>query len=70
MEVAGVQRASSKSIVEATLSRRPGVISVLRSRQYVNVTVTGNQPQLRYLDVEQAIVHCTKGTGILPGDQP
>ncbi|WP_104062027.1 phosphoketolase [Arthrobacter sp. 4R501] len=36
----------------------------LRSRQYVNVIVAGKQPQLQYLDMEQAIVHCTKGIGI------
>jgi xylulose-5-phosphate/fructose-6-phosphate phosphoketolase len=36
----------------------------LRSRQYVNVIVAGKQPQLQYLDMDQAIVHCTKGIGI------
>ncbi|WJH26719.1 phosphoketolase family protein [Pseudarthrobacter defluvii] len=36
----------------------------LRSRQYVNVIVAGKQPQLQYLDMEQAVVHCTKGIGI------
>jgi len=36
----------------------------LRSRQYVNVVVAGKQPQLQYLDMEDAIVHCTKGIGI------
>jgi xylulose-5-phosphate/fructose-6-phosphate phosphoketolase len=36
----------------------------LRSRQYVNVIVAGKQPQLQYLDMQQAIVHCTKGIGI------
>ncbi|MEC5182160.1 phosphoketolase family protein [Arthrobacter sp. CG_A4] len=36
----------------------------LRSRQYVNVIVAGKQPQLQFLDMEQAIVHCTKGIGI------
>ncbi len=36
----------------------------LRSKQYVNVIVAGKQPALQYLDMEQAIVHCTKGIGI------
>ena len=36
----------------------------LRSRQYVNVIVTGKQPALQYLTMDQAIVHCTKGIGI------
>lgn len=36
----------------------------LRSRQYVNVIVAGKQPQLQYLDMESAVVHCTKGIGI------
>ncbi|WP_346958317.1 phosphoketolase family protein [uncultured Arthrobacter sp.] len=36
----------------------------LRSHQYVNVIVAGKQPQLQYLDMQQAIVHCTKGVGI------
>jgi xylulose-5-phosphate/fructose-6-phosphate phosphoketolase len=36
----------------------------LRSRQYVNVVVAGKQPQLQYLDMDDAIVHCTKGIGI------
>src|SRR6476646_9877331 len=36
----------------------------LTSRQYVNVIVAGKQPQLQYLDMQQAIEHCTKGIGI------
>ncbi|MEV7527648.1 phosphoketolase family protein [Agrococcus sediminis] len=36
----------------------------LRSRQYVNVIVAGKQPQLQYLDMDSAVVHCTKGVGI------
>ena len=36
----------------------------LRSRQYVNVIVAGKQPQLQYLDIDSAVVHCTKGIGI------
>ncbi|NKX53982.1 phosphoketolase family protein [Arthrobacter mobilis] len=36
----------------------------LRSRQYVNVIVAGKQPQLQYLDMDAAVVHCTKGIGI------
>src|SRR3546814_5126376 len=35
----------------------------LRTRQYVNVIVAGKQPQLQYLDIDAAIVHCTKGIG-------
>ncbi|HEY0953062.1 phosphoketolase family protein [Nocardioides sp.] len=36
----------------------------LRSKQYVNVVVAGKQPALQYLDMDEAIVHCTKGAGI------
>jgi xylulose-5-phosphate/fructose-6-phosphate phosphoketolase len=36
----------------------------LRSRQYVNVIVAGKQPELQYLTMDQAVVHCTKGLGI------
>ena len=36
----------------------------LRSRDYVNVIVAGKQPQLQYLDMDEAIRHCTKGIGI------
>ncbi|WNG90756.1 phosphoketolase [Mycobacterium sp. ITM-2016-00318] len=36
----------------------------LRSRQYVNVVVAGKQPALTYLDMDQAIAHCTRGLGI------
>ena len=36
----------------------------LRSRNYVNVIVAGKQPALNYLDVDQAIAHCTRGLGI------
>ncbi|MFF5229909.1 phosphoketolase [Dactylosporangium sp. NPDC000521] len=36
----------------------------LQSRQCVNVIVAGKQPQLQYLNMHDAIVHCTKGIGI------
>ncbi len=36
----------------------------LRSRDYINVVVAGKQPAPQYLDVDAAIVHCTKGIGI------
>jgi xylulose-5-phosphate/fructose-6-phosphate phosphoketolase len=36
----------------------------LRSKQYVNVIVAGKQPALQYLDMDQAVAHCTKGIGI------
>ncbi|HEX3330870.1 MAG TPA: phosphoketolase family protein [Gaiellales bacterium] len=36
----------------------------LRSRHYVNVVVAGKQPALNYLDMDDAIVHCTRGLGI------
>ncbi len=37
---------------------------VLRSKDYVNVIVAGKQPQLDYLDMDEAILHCTRGLGI------
>ncbi len=36
----------------------------LRSRNYVNVIVAGKQPGLQYLNIEEAIDHCTAGAGI------
>ena len=36
----------------------------LRSRQYVNVVVSGKQPAPNFLTMEQAIEHCTRGLGI------
>jgi xylulose-5-phosphate/fructose-6-phosphate phosphoketolase len=36
----------------------------LRSRQYVNVIVAGKQPALQYLDIDEAVTHCTRGIGI------
>ena len=36
----------------------------LRSQDYVNVIVADKQPHLVYLDMEAAIIHCTKGIGI------
>ncbi len=36
----------------------------LRSRQYVNVIVAGKQPQLDYLSMDEAVLHCTRGIGI------
>ena len=36
----------------------------LRSRHYVNVIVAGKQPELNYLGIDEAIVHCTRGLGI------
>lgn len=36
----------------------------LRSRNYVNVIVAGKQPELQFLDMEQAVKHTTAGVGI------
>jgi xylulose-5-phosphate/fructose-6-phosphate phosphoketolase len=36
----------------------------LRSRNYVNVIVSGKQPELQWLDMEAAVKHCTAGLGI------
>jgi xylulose-5-phosphate/fructose-6-phosphate phosphoketolase len=36
----------------------------LRSKDYVNVIVSDKQPHLAYLDMNAAVVHCTKGVGI------
>ena len=36
----------------------------LRSEDYVNVIVADKQPHLSYLDMDAAVVHCTKGIGI------
>jgi xylulose-5-phosphate/fructose-6-phosphate phosphoketolase len=36
----------------------------LASKDYVNVIVADKQPHLVYLDMDAAIIHCTKGIGI------
>jgi xylulose-5-phosphate/fructose-6-phosphate phosphoketolase len=36
----------------------------LRSLDYVNVIVADKQPHLSYLDMEAAVIHCSKGIGI------
>jgi xylulose-5-phosphate/fructose-6-phosphate phosphoketolase len=36
----------------------------LRSRNYVNVIVAGKQPELNYLTIEDAVLHCTRGLGV------
>ncbi|MFC1576955.1 phosphoketolase [Candidatus Omnitrophota bacterium] len=36
----------------------------LRSRNYVNVIVAGKKPQPQWLNMDQAIQHCTSGIGI------
>jgi xylulose-5-phosphate/fructose-6-phosphate phosphoketolase len=36
----------------------------LRSRHYVNVIVAGKHPELQYLNIEEAVKHCTAGVGI------
>jgi xylulose-5-phosphate/fructose-6-phosphate phosphoketolase len=38
----------------------------LRSRHYVNVIVAGKQPALTYLNMQDAIAHCSRGLGIWP----
>jgi xylulose-5-phosphate/fructose-6-phosphate phosphoketolase len=38
----------------------------LRSRDYVNLIVSDKQPQLQYLDLEAARIHCAAGAGIWP----
>ena len=36
----------------------------LRSRNYVNVIVSGKQPSPDWLDIDSAVLHCTRGAGI------
>ncbi|OBF19541.1 phosphoketolase family protein [Mycobacterium sp. ACS4331] len=36
----------------------------LRSRQYINVVVSGKQPAPNFLTMDEAIAHCTRGLGI------
>ncbi|HWD38608.1 MAG TPA: phosphoketolase family protein [Fimbriimonas sp.] len=36
----------------------------LRSKDYVNVIVAGKQPALQYLNIDDAVRHCTAGAGI------
>ncbi|WP_214410239.1 phosphoketolase family protein [Sphaerisporangium fuscum] len=38
----------------------------LRSRDYVNVVVAGKHPVLDLMPMEDAVVHCARGLGILP----
>ncbi|MFN8109388.1 MAG: phosphoketolase family protein [Thermoleophilia bacterium] len=36
----------------------------LTSRQCVNVVIAGKQPELQYLPMDEAVLHCTRGIGI------
>ena len=36
----------------------------LRSRNYVNVIIAGKQPDMQYLNIDDAVTHCTAGIGI------
>jgi xylulose-5-phosphate/fructose-6-phosphate phosphoketolase len=36
----------------------------LRSRQYINLMIAGKQPALSYLNMDDAVAHCTRGLGI------
>jgi xylulose-5-phosphate/fructose-6-phosphate phosphoketolase len=38
----------------------------LRSRNYVNVIVAGKTPSPEWLDIDSAVLHCTRGAGIWP----
>jgi xylulose-5-phosphate/fructose-6-phosphate phosphoketolase len=38
----------------------------LKSRNYVNVIVAGKQPSPSWLSMDDAVLHCTRGIGILP----
>jgi xylulose-5-phosphate/fructose-6-phosphate phosphoketolase len=67
--------------LEVVLNKKPEIIRVylppdantllsvadhcLRSRDYINVIVAGKQPALNWLPMDQAILHCARGLGIL-----
>ena len=36
----------------------------LRSQNYVNVIVAGKQPELTWMSIDEAVVHCDRGVGI------
>jgi xylulose-5-phosphate/fructose-6-phosphate phosphoketolase len=36
----------------------------LRSRHYINVIVSGKQPALDYMSIDEAVAHCTRGIGV------
>jgi xylulose-5-phosphate/fructose-6-phosphate phosphoketolase len=38
----------------------------LRSRDYVNVIVAGKQPSPCWFSMDEAVLHCTRGIGVLP----
>jgi phosphoketolase len=40
-----------------------------RSQSYVNLIVIDKQPQLQWLDIDQAIAHCTRGVDLALGEQ-
>jgi xylulose-5-phosphate/fructose-6-phosphate phosphoketolase len=66
--------------LDVVLNKRPEIVRVylppdantllstydhcLRSRHYINVVVAGKQPQLDWLSVEEAALHCARGAGI------
>ena len=66
--------------LDVVLNKRPEIVRVylppdantllstydhcLRSRHYINVVVAGKQPQLDWLTVDEAALHCARGAGI------
>jgi xylulose-5-phosphate/fructose-6-phosphate phosphoketolase len=66
--------------VDLVVNKKPSVVRVylppdancllsvadhcLRSRNYVNVIVAGKQPSPSWLDIDEAVLHCTQGVGI------
>ena len=59
------RRASRASTCRRTRTRLLSVADhCLRSENYINVIVSDKQKHLQYLDMDEAIVHCTKGIGI------
>ena len=66
--------------LDVVLNKKPSIVRVylppdtntllstydhcLRSRDYINVVVAGKQPQLDYLTMDEAVLHCTRGIGI------
>lgn len=58
MEVAGVQWASPKSVAEAVLSRRPGVLAVTANPVAQTATVTFDPDVTSVAELARSVRHC------------
>ena len=68
MAMAGLIQEQTKQAVNGLpgLMQLPVLGTLFRSRDYVNLIVIDKQPELQWLDMDDAVRHCTDGASIWP----